>query len=249
MPAGGGTISVRTRLARIPALGHAQIRQARCPKGHDLLDPVRRIGGLPAVKLLANDGEKRMIVHLDPVFGRSNHVFPEPMAEGALAQYACPECQTSLEDPSLRCPACGSPVFSVATAMAPEALDRSAFGDIAAGGLTSKEGAVQEHVTWCARKGCHAMAWPARERNGDLRMAEIEVTDSGRGIPPEDLPRLFEPFFTTKGTKGTGLGLSVTWGILESHAGTIDVQSEPGKGTTFIVRLPLVNNDQDSLRS
>jgi signal transduction histidine kinase len=67
------------------------------------------------------------------------------------------------------------------------------------------------------------------------------VEDNGRGIKAEDLPHLFEPFFTTKGSKGTGLGLAVTWSIIEGHNGTINVQSEPGHGTSFIVRLPLAN--------
>ena len=216
MPPEGGAIQVHSRLARIPALGHTPIRQARCPKGHDLLDPTQRIGGLPAVKLLADDGEKRMIVHLDPVFGRSNHLFPEPMAEGVLARYACPECLVSLEDTARRCLACGSPVFSVITDPGEAVLAVTPFGDIAAGGLAPRG---RDLVTWCARKGCHAMTWPSREQSGPLCLAEIVVQDTGRGIPSEDLPHLFEPFFTTKGSKGTGLGLSVTWGILESHAG------------------------------
>lgn len=71
------------------------------------------------------------------------------------------------------------------------------------------------------------------------RFLELTVEDTGRGIPPDDLPRLFEPFFSTKGNRGTGLGLAVTWGIVQSHGGTIDVQSEPGKGSRFTVRLPL----------
>jgi signal transduction histidine kinase len=65
------------------------------------------------------------------------------------------------------------------------------------------------------------------------------VEDGGCGIPPADLPHLFEPFFTTKGTHGTGLGLAVTWGIVQSHGGAIDVVSEEGKGSRFSVRLPL----------
>jgi signal transduction histidine kinase len=68
---------------------------------------------------------------------------------------------------------------------------------------------------------------------------EIRVQDSGPGVPPELRKKIFEPFFTTKpnGT-GTGLGLSVSFGIIKDHGGEIDLESEPGKGATFIVRLP-----------
>ncbi|MCC6741993.1 MAG: HAMP domain-containing protein [Planctomycetia bacterium] len=70
-------------------------------------------------------------------------------------------------------------------------------------------------------------------------MACLQVRDSGAGIPREDLGRIFDPFFTTKSPgKGTGLGLSICGDIVKSHSGTIDVQSEPGKGSWFTVRLP-----------
>jgi signal transduction histidine kinase len=72
-----------------------------------------------------------------------------------------------------------------------------------------------------------------------LPVVELIVEDDGRGIPREALPRLFEPFFSTKGVKGTGLGLAITWGIVEGHGGTIEVESEVGVGTRFIVSLPL----------
>ena len=68
----------------------------------------------------------------------------------------------------------------------------------------------------------------------------MTVEDDGRGIAREDLAKLFEPFFTTKGVRGMGLGLAVTWGIVESHGGTVEVESEPGAGSRFSVRLPLV---------
>ena len=74
----------------------------------------------------------------------------------------------------------------------------------------------------------------------------IEVSDSGCGIPQENLTKIFEPFYTTKGQKGTGLGLAVVWGIVEKHEGKIEVKSEVGKGTTFKLRLP-VNNNTTSL--
>jgi two-component system NtrC family sensor kinase len=67
---------------------------------------------------------------------------------------------------------------------------------------------------------------------------EIRVSDTGCGIAPENLPKIFDPFFSTKGPKGTGLGLAVAWGIVEKHNGRIEVESEPGKGTTFRVLLP-----------
>ncbi len=67
---------------------------------------------------------------------------------------------------------------------------------------------------------------------------EIVFDDTGPGIPEDHLGRIFDPFFTTK-KDGTGLGLAITYRIIEDHHGTIRVFSQPGKGTTFVVRLPL----------
>lgn len=67
----------------------------------------------------------------------------------------------------------------------------------------------------------------------------VEVADTGEGIPTEHLKKVFDPFFTTKGVgNGTGLGLAVTYGIVQEHAGTIEVTSEEGAGTTFRLVLP-----------
>jgi len=69
---------------------------------------------------------------------------------------------------------------------------------------------------------------------------EVEITDTGTGIPRENLHRIFDPFFTTKSTgRGTGLGLSVSYGIIKEHAGKIDVRSTPGKGTSFRLEFPV----------
>lgn len=68
----------------------------------------------------------------------------------------------------------------------------------------------------------------------------VEFTDTGHGIPDENIDKLFDPFFTTKEVgHGTGLGLAVSYGIVERHKGSIDVRSEVGIGTTFVVSLPL----------
>jgi two-component system, NtrC family, sensor kinase len=68
---------------------------------------------------------------------------------------------------------------------------------------------------------------------------EVSVTDTGCGIPPENITRIFDPFFTTKGVgHGTGLGLSVSYGIVQRHNGDISVSSAPGVGTTFTLTLP-----------
>ena len=68
---------------------------------------------------------------------------------------------------------------------------------------------------------------------------EVKISDTGCGIPKENLPKLFDPFFSTKkGGKGIGLGLSVVYGIINKHRGKIEVKSEVGKGSTFIIKLP-----------
>ncbi len=72
-------------------------------------------------------------------------------------------------------------------------------------------------------------------------LAHAEVSDTGQGIPQEYLSRIYDPFFTTKpAKKGTGLGLSVTYGIVQEHGGTIEVRSQEGVGTTFLLDFPLV---------
>lgn len=77
------------------------------------------------------------------------------------------------------------------------------------------------------------------EQKEEERHAQIEITDTGVGIPEEVIDRLFEPFFTTKqDKKGVGLGLSVVYGIIRRHNGNIDVQSEVDRGTTFMISLP-----------
>ena len=80
---------------------------------------------------------------------------------------------------------------------------------------------------------------PPRKGSEAPSCLELQVEDNGMGISPRDLPHLFEPFFSTKGNRGTGLGLAVTWGIVESHGGAIDVESQEGHWSRFTLRLPL----------
>ena len=98
----------------------------------------------------------------------------------------------------------------------------------------------------------------AMDGNGKLKLStrfdrvdnciEMECSDTGHGIPKENLEKIFDPFFTTKDTgHGVGLGLAISFGIIKEHNGTISVESEIGKGTTFIVRLP-VTSEEESLK-
>ena len=74
----------------------------------------------------------------------------------------------------------------------------------------------------------------------------ISISDTGLGIPKENIPKLFNPFFTTKPVgHGTGLGLSVSYGIIQKHKGRIEVDSKVGKGTTFSIYLPISGEDNE----
>jgi len=75
----------------------------------------------------------------------------------------------------------------------------------------------------------------------------VEVSDTGKGIAPENINKIFDPFFTTKPIgKGTGLGLSLSYGIIQRHHGCIEVSSEVGRGTSFRVWLPVSQPRDDN---
>jgi two-component system NtrC family sensor kinase len=75
--------------------------------------------------------------------------------------------------------------------------------------------------------------------NPDTTRVEVDVEDTGKGIPPAILTHIFDPFFTTKGASGTGLGLFVSYGIIKNHNGDLRVRSELGAGTCFTIELPV----------
>ncbi len=94
-----------------------------------------------------------------------------------------------------------------------------------------------------AMEGCGTLALLSRPSERGDRVI-IEIADTGPGIPEDVMPHIFDPFYTTKEEgKGTGLGLSLAYGIMENHGGSIRAVSEPGKGTTFIIELPIRGGD------
>jgi signal transduction histidine kinase len=82
----------------------------------------------------------------------------------------------------------------------------------------------------------------------DTRMASISIHDEGEGIPDEVRAKIFDLYFTTK-REGSGIGLAMTYRILQLHNGEVDVQSQPGAGTTFVLRLPIASPSDVRLRN
>ena len=213
----GGVISISSAVISLSPFGIAQIKSAVCPKRHTLMDDLVKIQGMPSVKVkVVQDGNEGYI-NLDPVYGKYRHRYGIDIKKGKDIQISCPKCNISLIEEDVTCPKCGSKVYN--------------FEDPPYGMF---EG--------CTNPDCDWERWEAMDKAGHKDYVEIKVSDNGKGIPREDLPRIFEPFFSTKGQKGTGLGLAVIWGIIDNHNGTINVESELGKGTTFTIRLPIQTN-------
>ncbi len=211
---GGGSVTVRTASVTLPPQGVVQIRRAFCPKGHDLMEGQVKIDGLPSIRVTGRLEDREGDVHLDPVYGLTRTRFGLKIEEGQVAELFCPRCTSSLLDPGTRCPRCSSPVYALH--VPPRGV-----------------------VLGCMRRGCRWQHWEAVEAEGYREYVEVDVSDTGSGIPPEDLEKIFEPFYSTKEQKGTGLGLAVVWGIVDNHNGTITVRSEMGRGTAFTVLLPV----------
>jgi two-component system NtrC family sensor kinase len=210
----GGVIKILAKQITLAPVGIAQIKNAACPKRHSLMDNDFKIDGLPSLKVKVISGDKEGLVHLDPVYGKHRNNFNVGFKIEKDAKFVCPECNISIVESDKLCPICGAPVLSF---------------EITGQGIYEV----------CSSEKSNWERWEAVDSVGSLEYIEIKVSDTGSGIRKEDLPKIFDPFFSTKGQKGNGLGLAVIWGIIDNHNGTINVESELGKGTTFIIRLPL----------
>ena len=208
-----GQIRISTSLVKLSPLGVSQIKNAVCRKRHSLIDNEIKIGGLPSIKVKATQNATTGFINLDPIYGKHNHQYGLNVAAGKSIEMYCPRCEVSLNDNKKVCPKCGSKIYTF---------------EVPPNGMF--EG--------CTNKTCDWERWQAMDEVGEKDYVEIKIKDNGSGIPEEDIPRIFEPFFSTKGQKGTGLGLAIIWGIIDNHNGTIKVESEINKGTTFIIRLP-----------
>jgi two-component system NtrC family sensor kinase len=209
-----GTIRVSSKAINLSPRGVLQIKRAQCRRRHDLVDRKVRIGDKPAITMSYVKDDQSGLIYLDPMYGSGEHRLGDMPGIDEGVDLQCPECQASLLAEGERCPQCEAPIFAI-------------------------EVPLKGMVYGCLREGCGWSRWEQVDSSWDDEFVEVRVQDDGCGIPRAQIPKLFEPFATTKGQKGTGLGLAVSWGIIDNHNGTINVESEVGEGTTFIVRIPV----------
>lgn len=214
MEKSGGTIMVSSKQISLSPFGIAQIKKASCPKRHSLIDNEFKIDGMPSLKVKVISDGKEGIIHIDPIYGKHRNQYKLDFKVDKHTKFVCPECNTSIVKHDAECPKCDSPILSF---------------DVAGQGFYEV----------CSSENSNWEKWDFVDNAGLKEYVEIRIADTGSGISREDLPKIFEPFFSTKGQKGTGLGLAVIWGIIDNHNGTINVESEEGKGTTFTIRLPI----------
>ncbi len=209
-----GSIRITSKVISLSPAGILQIKRALCRKRHDLVDRKIQIDGKPAISMRYRKKKQTGLIHLNPMYGSNEHELNGMPKFDAEVELMCPDCSASLIADGELCPDCGMPIYAFEVPM---------------------KGLVQG----CLKEGCGWHRWEQVDSSWNDEYIEVRVTDDGCGIPEEQLPKLFEPFATTKGQKGTGLGLAVTWGIIDNHNGTISVESELGKGTSFIIRIPV----------
>ena len=209
-----GKISVSSKMISLSPHGTLQIKNAICSKRHSLMDEEIKVDGMPTIKLKINQNDKEGFIIIDPIYGKSRNNYSFEIKNPKQTQIACPKCNISLVVKDKYCPKCNSTIFSF-------------------------EVPPQGMFEGCINPNCNWERWVSIDEAGVRDYIELNIADNGCGISKENLPRIFEPFYTTKGQKGTGLGLAVIWGIIDNHDGTINVDSELNKGTTFTILLPL----------
>jgi signal transduction histidine kinase len=209
-----GTIKITSRSISLRSTEALQIKRALCPKRHDLIDRKIQIDNKPAISMRYRRKDDTGIIHLNPMYGSTDHRLGDMPPIDADVELMCPDCSKSLIAEGESCPDCGAPIYEY-------------------------EVPLKGMVQGCLREGCGWHRWDQADSAWNDEFVEVRVEDNGCGIPKSQIPKLFEPFATTKGQKGTGLGLAVTWGIVDNHNGTIQVESEVGVGTTFIIRIPV----------
>jgi two-component system NtrC family sensor kinase len=208
-----GKISVSSKMISLSPHGTLQIKNAICSKRHSLMDDEIKVDGMSTIKLKINQNDKEGFVNIDPIYGKNRNNYSFVIKNPRQTQIACPKCNISLVVIDKNCPKCNSTIFSF-------------------------EVPPQGMFEGCINPNCNWERWESIDEAGVRDYIELKVADNGCGISMENLPRIFEPFYTTKGQKGTGLGLAVIWGIIDNHDGTINVESELNKGTTFTILLP-----------
>ena len=209
-----GTIKITNKAISLSPTGVLQIKRALCRKRHDLVDRKVQIDGKPAISMRYKKKKQTGLIHLNPMYGSNEHQLNGMTSFDEEVELMCPDCLASLIADGEHCPDCGSPIYAFEVPL---------------------KGLVQG----CLKEGCGWHRWEQVDSDWNDEYVEVSVTDDGCGIPNSQLSTLFEPFTTTKGQKGTGLGLAVTWGIVDNHNGTISVESEVDRGTTFIIRIPV----------
>ena len=209
-----GKINISSKIINLSPYGTLQVKNAVCSKRHSLMDEEIKIDGKSSIKLKIVQNGNEGFVNLDPIYGKNRDKCGVEISNAAQVQVSCPKCNISLVDKTTKCPDCGGTVYSF-------------------------EVPPQGMFEGCINPKCHWQRWSYVDEAGVRDYIEIKISDNGSGIAKEDLPRIFEPFYSTKGQKGTGLGLAVIWGIIDNHDGTINVESETDKGTTFTILLPI----------
>ena len=115
--------------------------------------------------------------------------------------------------------------------------------------LNGSQGLLQQVFANLILNGCQSMAEDGKLTitiNTEDRWVTVDVSDTGCGIPTEDMDKIFDPFYTTKPVgQGVGLGLPICYSVIHQHGGTINARSQNSEGSTFTVKLPLQNGDTD----